>query len=362
MNITLGRNITVAVTIAAILVWKTVIKSRHHVDSHVARRVAISILCLTIAVLSASIQPVNFIFHLIGIFLVQQGLLFAYIVADTVHGRQKYHHFWQNKAYLFYTFLSLIVVFLDCTRRNTNFGSFLDNEYFNPDLTYYFSYLIHYGLSFIIMGMIVKIDENDIKNRKIPIVAYKIRRYTTIYGFKFGMLAMLIVIINITISYVFTDLYRDEINNLYSLVRTIFVLLIITGTGGHEIIFKALAYPVVKIKSIRARTNQKILRDFHQAINEVVNAYLPNPNLSEYRIIYEISDIRDKILSHFPISNLNSLLEAQAFAESLKLNDATMFNQPGVYKVIQVPYNEEEYYLDIAKHFFNMQRMGKGTS
>lgn len=360
MNITLGRNITVAVTIAAILVWKTVLKSRHHVDSHVARRVAISTLCLTIAVLSAAIQPVNFIFHALGIFLVQQGLLFAYIVAETVHGRQKYYHFWQNKYYLLYTGLSLIVVFLDYTRKDTNFGSFLDNDYFHRDLTYYLSYTIHYGLSFFIMGMVVEIDEGDIKNRKIPILAYKVRRYMTIYGFKFGMIAMLIVIININISYLFTDIYRDDINNIYSLVRTIFVLLIITGTGGHEIIFKVLAYPIVKIRSNQSLENQKILRDFHQKINEVVRAYLPNPDLSEYRIIYEISDIRDNILSHFHIAKLNPFEEAQAFVESLGSDSSTKFNQPGPHKVIQVPDNEDEYYLNVAKHFFRLQQMNKG--
>jgi hypothetical protein len=354
MTITeITRYIAIAVGLFAFLVWKTIIKTRNDPDSSVSRRVAISTLALMVALISAGFRPVNFTFHILGIIFVQQGLLFAYIVTDNVYGSKKYYHFWRNKKYVIYTIFSFAVVILDIARRNNNFGSFLDEDTYKPSIIYYSSYIIHYGISLLIIKSIINIDEKDMRDRTIDILPYKIRRYISLYGFKFAYIAMIIVLFNITLSIIIGDKYRQDINNIYQLVRLIFVVLLITGLSGHEKMFKLIAYPMERYRSIKLEKRNKLLLDFHQSINKVVDAHLPNPSLSSHRIIYEISDIRDKVLSHFEMKNPDPIVEAEIFRNSI--GRVQEFENPGPHKVIQIPSDvEEDYYTEVARHF--MQR------
>lgn len=355
MTITeITRYIAIGVGLSAFLVWKTIIKTRNDPDSSVSRRVAISTLGLMVALISTGFRPVNFTFHILGIIFVQQGLLFGYIVADNVYGSKKYYHFWRNKKYIIYTFGSFIVVILDIIRKNNNFGSFLDEDTYRPSIVYYSSYIIHYGISLLIIKLIIDIDEKDLKERNIDVLPYKIRRYTSLYGFKMAFLAMIIILFNIALSIFIGDRYRQDINNIYQMVRLIFVTLLITGLSGHEVLFKLMAYPIEKYKSIERHKHDKLLLDFRKSINKIVDAHLPNPSLSSHRIVYEISDIRDKVLSHFEISKPDPVLEADVFYNAL--SNPNKFNNPGPYKVIQIPSDQEEhYYIEIARRF--IQRM-----
>jgi hypothetical protein len=356
MNITeVTRYIAIGVGLSAFLVWKTIIKTRNDPDSSVSRRVAISTLGLMVALISAAFRPVNFVYHILGIVFVQQGLLFGYIVADNIYGSKEYYHFWKNKKYIVYTFASFIVVTLDFIRRNNNFGSFLDKDTYKPSIIYYSSYLIHYGISLLIIRSIIKVDEKDLKERKIDVLPYKIRRYTSIYGFKFAYIAMAIILFNVILSISIGDKYRQNINDVYQVIRLIFVILLITGLSGHEKLFKLIAYPIERYKSMKQERKNKLLINFHKSINTIVDAHLPNPSLSSHRIIYEISDIRDKVLSHFIIEEPDPVLEAEIFYNAI--NHKQGFESVGPYKVVQISSDyEEDYYTQIAKYF--SQRMG----
>jgi hypothetical protein len=357
VNITeITRHIAIGVGLSAFLVWKTIIKTRNDPDSSVSRRVAISTLGLMIALISAGFRPVNFTYHILGIVFVQQGLLFGYIVADNIYGSKEYYHFWKNKKYIIYTLASFVVVILDFIRRHDNFGSFLDKDDYKPSLIYYSSYIIHYGISILIIRSIIKIDEKDLKDRKIDVLPYKIRRYTSLYGFKFAYIAMAIILFNVSLSILIGDKYRQNINNIYQIIRLIFVTLLILGLSGHEKLFKLIAYPIEKYKSIRQEKKKDLLIRFHQSINGIVDAHLPNPSLSSHRIIYEISDVRDKVLSHFSINKPDPALEAEIFYNVI--NNTQGFESVGPYKVIQIPSDyEEDYYTQVAKYFKQKMEM-----
>jgi hypothetical protein len=134
------------------------------------------------------------------------------------------------------------------------------------------------------------------------------------------------------------------------------VTLLILGLSGHEKLFKLIAYPIEKYKSIRQEKKKDLLIRFHQSINGIVDAHLPNPSLSSHRIIYEISDVRDKVLSHFSINKPDPALEAEIFYNVI--NNTQGFESVGPYKVIQIPSDyEEDYYTQVAKYFKQKMEM-----
>jgi len=258
---------------------------------------------------------------------------------------------YRDSLFWFVTLSAIIEIILIYLERH-NLGSFVDNEYFNPTITYY----IYYSMIFIVPAIVILFPAKEfldvlLQFRSVPSF---IRVTSALIAIDIGVFAFIICLINLWIFQ--GSALQRPLNLSFQLLRPLFFVIIIPIVLSTETLsrFGKPLEPFIERMKKEQFERLKRLRDTIQPIVLCI-ASVPDEVLSIDWLVTELGFMRDVVWSQTPHWwYLTARREAQILFEHIQ--NKQPITDYGSYGQLPSWANTVWRNIAVAHHLVQMQR------
>jgi hypothetical protein len=320
--------------------------------------IVVGIVLMIISSISAIPKPVAWMNHIVRVSTMHLSAMYMYIIAERILKNIDSKIYYRPVFYI--TILTtLIVLVLDFGRRD-NLGFLMDGDPFSPQWNYFASYLISYTFMACVTLAVSHIWWQY--THHMASLEMQVRVALTAIGFGVSTLMAFSVHGTILAYFMESQGWQNSLSALYHLGKPLNFGIIVIAIGFPSIFYR-LVLPE-QVNQWYVKRQYKRLYQLRKQLIRIVpqaNRAAEGVNQRLMRLLIDIIDAREIILSHLPPNSMHPKDEAMYIAQLIQKN--TVVLEPGPYtpqfsdKAIEYASALSYYLSKYQKRLHNKKRM-----
>jgi len=358
MDVSLIDPVTVNILL---LVWFAYLGYRLRRDrAPMARSIVLKLLGSIILELGLSVSshflPVFWWMQILQIMCLHCSLLLVYLASDQLLNNKPY--LLLTKHWLFP--LMLISISIGATLdalSNYHLEAFLVDPAFQPAPLYIASYLWNYGLQLCLVVFTLSLYWQSLDRHTA--LTYLIRRLICTLSFFIAACSLLAIVINLFLFLLGEKVFRLPLSQIVPLGETLVVWLLVASFTIPQDAMERAVQPVESSLAWRQWLQHDLLYSLHEKMIQVVPCvHLAYDEMQDVRVLIEISDARQIMWSHIPLTHPITVKEEARYLLYL-LRQNIVITAPSTYQPLPTRQrNVIKHNLAVAKRLKHYERQG----
>jgi hypothetical protein len=320
--------------------------------------IVFGIALMIISSISAIPKPITWTNHVIRVSTMHLSAMYMYIIAERILRNIDSKIYYRPVFYI--TILTTVIVLILDFGRRDNLGFLMDGDPFNPQLNYFASYLISYTYMACVTLIVSHLWWQY--THHMASLEMQVRVALTALGFSVSTLMAFSAHATILAYFMASEVWQSTFSALYHLGKPLNFGIIVIAIG-----FPSIFYRLVIPKRVDQWYGQRQYKRLYQLRKQLIRV-VPQANRAAegesqrlMRLLIDIVDAREIVLSHLPPNTMHPKDEAIYIAELIQNNTVILESGPHTpqFSDIAIEYATAlSYYLSkYQKGLHNKKRM-----
>jgi hypothetical protein len=293
------------------------------------------------------------VFQIVATLSQYYSILFIHLGVTQLKRGKVYFNIFKEKIICFVNLMSILMISLILVEKE-NLVSFSDGEKYVPTHTYYIFYIINYLIIFTVcLSILFTFNKENYTHQEVKKAIWW---YLGPFCIVFMTVGSGVMIVNVLLSYVWGDYYKDILNDVYSSSKLLFVI----SLGLFTIIpllpnllLEKLFNPIRVILDNRSKKQNELIKYLHKHMVTIVPNVRLNDKFNERADhLAEIADARLLISTNKPKDWYRSpKSEASLILEMI--NNKEVLNDFGDFNPIEKGLDEIKHNVKVAEYLIS---------